>query len=167
MARTARYRVVYADYGMNEGVTAVALQSPYTEGFVCPCYNSHADYDLGKIRALVMRTVVVGFTHFEHDPTTGLTFLHGMGVDYRHRRSGLGTMLINDLKAVSRTAVELRVSRCNEPAIGLYRSQDFVVTREDGKHMVMTWKNPGADRPGQPPGPHRSAVSPPAYGVRP
>lgn len=84
----------------------------------------------------------VGYLHTNDDGTA--IFLAGLYIDEKHRRRGLGTVIIRDIllhAGKSGKSVHLRVHKPN-PAGRLYRRLGFRVVQETEAQFIMRWSPP-------------------------
>jgi ribosomal protein S18 acetylase RimI-like enzyme len=69
-------------------------------------------------------------------------YLIDIAITHNFRGKGIGSFLLGRLKTESET-VKLSVYKTNFGAIKLYEKHGFAVSKDDGMHLEMEWKNVG------------------------
>jgi GNAT superfamily N-acetyltransferase len=121
----------------------LALSSWYTRHFALSGTSNQRNFYEGMIRVALLDNKVVGFTcrwECRRKPYTTANYLV---VDEEHRRRGIGVLLTEDLKWISRWGViRSEVHPENAPQIALRLRTGFQIigTTKHGNHL-MEWRS--------------------------
>ncbi len=128
----------------HKAILAIAKRWKVLSAFGHQMFSGPAAYDKGWVRVFEDGGTIVGFTCVRHkvrDPETSLYFI---GVDPDCQRTGIGFLLLRDLKEQSpHRRIVLSVTKDNESAIPFYEKHGFVRLGESlkgkGWKMALEW----------------------------
>lgn len=133
----------YSDH--HDELVGLSKESPFTRDFDCYWFSDKEYYSRGWIRVSIEHDhVISGFTCFRFKVKVPETKLYFMGVRPLFQRGGVGTQLLEDLKAISpHRRIILDVMKRNLPGQNFYQKYGFTpygeCLRGRGILLQLTW----------------------------